>query len=145
MVCYRLRQLDTDGTSTYSPVRSVAIPTQRPEFTLYPNSARESLRTSAFASTGTAQTTTLTVGLSYAKAGAVAFNLVSSGSAFTPPPITTTLAAGQTTVAMPLGFDGTSTLTSEAITVSAGGWLFGLVHGRRYHWGNSRQCASATT
>lgn len=125
-------------------MRSVAIPTQRTEFTLYPNPARESLRTSAFANTGTAQTTALTVGLSNTTAGAVTFNLVSSGSAFTPPPITTTLAAGQTTVAMPLGFDGTSTLTSEATTVSAASYS-GSCTAAATIGATAGSCGSATT
>ncbi|GAA3989176.1 reprolysin-like metallopeptidase [Hymenobacter antarcticus] len=37
---YRLRQLDTDGTATFSPVRTVAVPTSRPALLqLWPNPA----------------------------------------------------------------------------------------------------------
>jgi hypothetical protein len=40
-VYYRLRQLDTDGTATFSPVRTVAVPAGRPaQLQLWPNPAR---------------------------------------------------------------------------------------------------------
>ncbi|MGI4886945.1 MAG: DUF3500 domain-containing protein [Janthinobacterium lividum] len=103
------------------------------------------LSTVAFANTGTAQTTTLTVGLSNATAGAVTFNLVSSGSDFTPTTYTTTLTAGQTTVAIPLSFDGTSTLTSETITVSAASGYSGSCTAAATIGATASSCASATT
>ena len=38
---YRLRQLDTDGTATFSPVRAVAVPADRAvRLQLWPNPAR---------------------------------------------------------------------------------------------------------
>lgn len=103
------------------------------------------LSTSAFANTGTAQPTTLTVGLSNATAGAVTFNLVSSGSDFTPTTYTTTLTAGQTTVAIPLSFDGTSTLTSETITVTAASGYSGSCTAAATIGATATSCASATT
>jgi hypothetical protein len=40
-VYYRLRQLDTDGTATFSPVRTVAVPAGRPaQLQVWPNPAR---------------------------------------------------------------------------------------------------------
>ena len=39
--CYRLRQLDADGTATFSPVRAVAVPASRAvRLQLWPNPAR---------------------------------------------------------------------------------------------------------
>lgn len=77
------------------------------------------LSTSTFANSGTSQRTTLTVGLNDAVAGSVTFVLTSSNSDFTPDTYTTTVTNGQTSVAVPLIFDGTSSVTSETITVSA--------------------------
>lgn len=44
LVYYRLRQLDTDGTATFSPVRTVAVPTERlTQLQLWPNPARSTV------------------------------------------------------------------------------------------------------
>ena len=41
LVYYRLRQVDTDGTATYSPVRTVTVPAEaRLAFSVYPNPTR---------------------------------------------------------------------------------------------------------
>jgi blue copper oxidase len=84
-----------------------------------------SLSTTAFTNSGTAQTTTLTVTLANATAAAVVFSIASSGNNFTPATYTTAITAGQLTVAIPLSFDGTTTLTSETITVSATAYATG--------------------
>lgn len=83
------------------------------------NCTTTTLSTKTFASNGTAQPFTLTVGLTKAKAGKATFKIMSAGSDFTPATFATTLKDGQTTVAIPLSFDGTSALTSETITVTA--------------------------
>ena len=44
LVYYRLRQLDADGTATFSPVRTVAVPTDRPiQLQVWPNPARSTV------------------------------------------------------------------------------------------------------
>ena len=44
LVYYRLRQLDTDGTATFSPVRTMAVPTERlTQLQLWPNPARSTV------------------------------------------------------------------------------------------------------
>jgi hypothetical protein len=83
------------------------------------NCTTTTLSTKTFASNGTAQPLTLTVGITRAKAGKVTFKIVSAGSDFTPATFAATLTEGQTTVAIPLSFDGTSALTSETLTVTA--------------------------
>jgi hypothetical protein len=83
------------------------------------NCATTALTVTAFKNSGAAQNTVLKVGLTGAAAGAVQFNIVSSGQDFTPATHKVTLTAGQTLVELPLVFDGTSTLTSETITVSS--------------------------
>ena len=75
------------------------------------------LSTSTFTNSGSAQSTTLSVGLSNAVAGSITFAIVSAD--FTPNTYTTTVKDGQTSVAIPLTFDGTTSFTSETITVSA--------------------------
>ena len=40
LVYYRLRQVDQDGTATYSPVRTVAFKQAAPAFAVYPNPAQ---------------------------------------------------------------------------------------------------------
>lgn len=89
------------------------------------NCTSTALNTSAFTSSGTVQSTTLTIGLSNATAGSVTFALTSSGSDFTPATYTTTVTADQTSVAIPLSFDGTSSVSSETISVSASGYASG--------------------
>ncbi len=42
-VYYRLRQVDQDGTTTYSPVRPVAFAASTPQLSLYPNPAADQL------------------------------------------------------------------------------------------------------
>jgi hypothetical protein len=81
------------------------------------NCSTIALTTSAFTNSGSAQSTTLSVGLSNAVAGSITFAIVSAD--FTPNTYTTTVKDGQTSVAIPLTFDGTTSLTSETITVSA--------------------------
>ncbi|UFH54176.1 DUF3500 domain-containing protein [Spirosoma sp. KNUC1025] len=94
------------------------------------NCTSTSLSTTSFTNSGSPQNTTLSVGLNNATAGSVTFNLVSSD--FTPTTYTTTVKDGQTSVAIPLTFDGTATITSETITVSAPSYALG-------------SCAIATT
>ena len=77
------------------------------------------LTTPSFINSGSAQSTTLLVGLSNAMAGSVTFTLVSSNADFSPTTYTTSVANEQTSVAIPLRFDGTASVTSETITVSA--------------------------
>lgn len=89
------------------------------------NCTSTAFTTSAFTSNGTAQSTTLTVGVSNATAGSATFAIASSSSDFTPATYTTTLTAGQTTVAIPLAFDGTSSATSETVTVTTSGYASG--------------------
>ena len=88
------------------------------------NCSTTSLSPSTFVNNGSAQSTTLTVGLSNALAGSVTFAITSSD--FTPQTYTTTVTDGQTTVAIPLTFDGTASLTSETITVSATSYGTGI-------------------
>ena len=83
------------------------------------NCTSTAFTTSAFTSNGTAQSTTLTVGVSNATAGSATFAIASTSADFTPTTYTTTLTAGQTSVAIPLVFDGTSSVTSETVTVSS--------------------------
>ncbi len=77
------------------------------------------LATNAFTGSGTPVSTTLTVGLSNATAGSATFTLVSSGGHFTPATYTTTVTAGQASVAIPLTFDGTASVTSETLTIGS--------------------------
>lgn len=83
------------------------------------NCTGTSLSTSAFTNSNAAQSTTLTVGLTNATAGSATFTLASSSSDFSPATYTTTLTAGQSSVAIPLTFDGSSSVSSETITVSS--------------------------
>lgn len=83
------------------------------------NCATTALTNASFVNNGSAQSTTLSVGLSDALAGSITFNVVSSHADFTPTTYTTTVTAGQASVGIPLTFDGTSNATSETITVSA--------------------------
>lgn len=99
------KKTDTLATSSTTPSLSSAFLSQR-----------------SFTNSGTAQSTSLTVALAHAIAGSVIFSIISSGNDFTPKTYTTTLTAGQANVAIPLSFNGTSTLTSETITVSATGY-----------------------
>lgn len=99
------KKTDTLTTSSTTPSLSSAFLSQR-----------------SFTNSGTAQSTSLTVALAHAIAGSVIFSIISSGNDFTPKTYTTTLTAGQASVAIPLSFNGTSTLTSETITVSATGY-----------------------
>lgn len=78
-----------------------------------------SLSTSSFTNSNAAQSTTLTVGLSNASAGSATFSLTSSSADFSPATYTTTLTAGQSSVAIPLTFDGSSSVTSETITITS--------------------------
>lgn len=89
------------------------------------NCISTALTTSAFTSNGTAQSTTLTVGLTDATAGSATFAITSSSGDFTPATYSTTVTAGQTAVAIPLIFDGTSSATSSTITVTASGYASG--------------------
>ncbi|MGI4832460.1 MAG: DUF3500 domain-containing protein [Janthinobacterium lividum] len=84
------------------------------------------------------------MGLSNAAAGSVAFNLASSGSDFTPTTYTT-VTAGQPTVAVPLSFDGTSTLTSETITVTAAATYTGSCTAAATIGATASSCSGATT
>jgi blue copper oxidase len=84
-----------------------------------------SLSVSSFTTSGSAQATVLTVSLTAATAATVAFTITSSGSDFTPTTFSTAVAAAQTSVAIPLSFDGTSSLTTETITVSAAAYASG--------------------
>jgi blue copper oxidase len=84
-----------------------------------------SLANSVFTSSGTAQNTTLTVNIANAVAATVSFSIVSSGNDFTPTVYTTAITAGQASVAIPIVFDGSSTLTSETITTSAAAYASG--------------------
>ncbi|MBD2753400.1 DUF3500 domain-containing protein [Spirosoma validum] len=83
------------------------------------NCITTALTNTSFTNNGLAQSTTLSVGLSDALAGSITFNIASSNSNFTPTTYTTTVTVGQASVAIPLTFDGTSSVTSETITVSA--------------------------
>jgi hypothetical protein len=83
------------------------------------NCTTTALSVAAFKNSGAAQNTVLKVGLTGAVAGAAQFNIASSGQDFTPATFKATLTAGQTLLEIPLVFDGTSTLTSETITVSS--------------------------
>ena len=89
------------------------------------NCATTTLSTSAFTSNGTAQSATLTVGLTDATVGTTTFAIASSSSDFTPATFTTALTAGQTTVAIPLTFDGTSSATTETLTITVPGYASG--------------------
>lgn len=99
------KTIDVASTTTVSPTG--------------PALSGASLSLSAFVNNGVAQNTTLTVNLSNATAANVVFSIVSSGNDFTPTTFTTGITAAQTSVAIPLVFDGTTALTSETITVSA--------------------------
>jgi hypothetical protein len=90
------------------------------------NCATTALSVATFKNNATAQNTVLKVGLTNAIAGAVQFNIVSSGSNFTPATHKATLTAGQAFVEIPLVFDGTTTLTSETITVSSANFGTGV-------------------
>ena len=95
---------------------------------------------------GSSQRTTLTVGLNDAVAGSVTFVLASSSSDFTPDTYTTTVTDGQTAVAIPLTFDGTSGVTSETITVSATSYGTGVCSTvATISSGTTTDCSSATT
>ncbi len=89
------------------------------------NCATTTLSTSDFISSGTAQSTTLTVGLTGATVGTTTFAIASSSANFTPATFTTALTAGQTTVVIPLTFDGTSSVTSETLTITVPGYASG--------------------
>ena len=89
------------------------------------NCTSTTLSTSTFTNSGSAQTTTLSVGLNDAISGSVTFNIVSSSTNFTPATYTTTVTDDQTSVDIPLTFDGTSSVTSETITVSASSYASG--------------------
>jgi len=78
-----------------------------------------SLSPSTFTNSGTAQAATLTVTIANATAANVSFSITSSASDFTPTTYSTAVTAGQTSVAIPVSFDGSSTVTTETITVSA--------------------------
>ena len=100
--------------------KTVSVSTTPTTTTPSLNSA--SLSQSSFTNSGISQSTTLTIALANAIVGSVTFSIASSGNDFTPTTFTTTLTAGQTSIAIPLSFDGTTTLTSETITVSASGY-----------------------
>ncbi|MBC7722348.1 MAG: multicopper oxidase domain-containing protein, partial [Pedobacter sp.] len=85
------------------------------------------LSTTSFTNSSVAQATTLTVGLSNATAATVTFSIVSSANDFTPVSYTTAITVGQTSVAIPISFDGTATVTTETITVSALAYATGTV------------------
>ncbi len=77
-----------------------------PTITSVLNCATTTLSTSSFTSNGTAQSTTLTVGLTDATVGSTTtFAIASSGADFTPTTFTTAITAGQATVAIPPTFD----------------------------------------
>lgn len=77
------------------------------------------------------QSTTLTVGLTDATVGTTTFFVASSSADFTPATFTTAIAAGQTTVSIPLTFDGTSSVTSETLTITVPGYASGTCTVRR--------------
>lgn len=81
------------------------------------NCLSTTLRTSALINNGSAQSTTLLVGLNDAVAGSITFAITNSN--FTPTTYIATVEEGQTSVAIPLIFDGTSSAQTETITVSA--------------------------
>ena len=83
------------------------------------NCSATNLSTTNFTNSNSAQSTTLTVGLSNATAGSATFTLASSSADFSPTAYTTTLTAGQSSVTIPLTFDGSSTVSSETITVTS--------------------------
>lgn len=83
------------------------------------NCLSTTLRSTTFTNSGSAQSTTLLVGLNDAVAGSFTFTINSSGSNFTPATYTATVMDGQTSVAIPLIFDGTASITSETISVSS--------------------------
>lgn len=83
------------------------------------NCSATSLSTTSFTNSNSAQSTTLTVGLSNATAGSATFTLASSSADFSPTTYTTTLTAGQSSVAIPLTFDGSSSVNSETITITS--------------------------
>jgi blue copper oxidase len=83
-----------------------------------PTLSSAALSISNFTSNGVAQNTTLTVGLTNATAASVTFSIASSGNDFTPTTFTSAITAAQTSVAIPIIFDGSTTLSSETITVS---------------------------
>ncbi|GAB4021633.1 DUF3500 domain-containing protein [Spirosoma koreense] len=83
------------------------------------NCSSTALSAGSLTTSGSAQSTTLTVGLNDATAGLVTFAITSSGADFSPETYSTTVTSGQTSVAIPLTFDGTSSATSETITVTA--------------------------
>lgn len=91
----------------------------------HPSLTSASLNITNFSNNGTAVAAILSVGLSNATAGLVTFAVNSSGADFTPAIYTSNITAGQTSVDIPLIFDGTSNLTSETITVSASSYATG--------------------
>lgn len=113
------------------------------------NCLSTSLRTSTFTNSGTSQSSTLTVGLNDAIAGSITFALTSSSSDFSPEIYTTTVVDGQTSVAIPLTFDGTSNVTSETITISATSYGIGTCSAvatiSAATSGTTTDCSSATT
>jgi blue copper oxidase len=92
-----------------------------------PSLTGATLSTSTFANSGVAQSTTLNLNIANATTATVTFAIASSGSDFMPTTFTIAIVAGQTTVAIPLTFDGISGLTSETISVSATGYASGIV------------------
>jgi blue copper oxidase len=90
-----------------------------------PSLSSASLSVSNFTSNGIAQNATLTIGVANAAVASATFSIVSTGNDFTPATFTTAITAGQTSVAIPVIFDGTTTLTSETITVSASTYATG--------------------
>ena len=99
--------------------------TTTPVVTGGPALSGASLSLSTFANNAVAQNTTLTVNLSNATAANVSFSIVSSGNDFTPITFTTAITAAQTSVAIPIVFDGTTALTSETITITATAYATG--------------------
>ena len=90
-----------------------------------PSLSSASLSVINFINNAVVQNASLTVDLSNATAASVTFSIVSSGSDFAPTTFTTAITTGQTSVIIPVSFDGTTTLTSETITVSASAYATG--------------------
>lgn len=88
------------------------------------NCTSTTLTTSTFTNSGSTQSTTLSVGLNDAIDGSITFTITSSD--FTPATYTATVKEGQTSVAIPLTFDGTASVPSETITVSAASYGTGV-------------------
>ncbi|WP_420150167.1 DUF3500 domain-containing protein [Spirosoma sp.] len=90
------------------------------------NCSSVSISPGTFTNSGIIQGATLSVGLKDATAGSVTFNIISSSPDFSPATYTTPVTDGQTSVAIPLRFDGTSSVTSATFTVSAGTYASGF-------------------